>query len=56
MRVAVLASRAAGETIGDGRMLDAADALHLATRGGAPVLRAAVASGDAAPAIPPTKK
>jgi 5-methylthioadenosine/S-adenosylhomocysteine deaminase len=36
-RYAVLASRAAGETA-VGRMLDAADALHLATRGGAHAL------------------
>ena len=36
-RFAVLTSRAAGETVG-GRMLDAADALQLATRGGAHAL------------------
>jgi cytosine/adenosine deaminase-related metal-dependent hydrolase len=34
-RFALLASRAASETVGGGRMLDAGDALRLATRGGA---------------------
>jgi 5-methylthioadenosine/S-adenosylhomocysteine deaminase len=43
-RFAVLASRAAGDTVG-GRALDAADALHMATRGGADALGVWPAAG-----------
>jgi cytosine/adenosine deaminase-related metal-dependent hydrolase len=44
-RFAVLASRAAGETLEGGRMLGASDALRLATRGGAEVLGLAAHTG-----------
>jgi 5-methylthioadenosine/S-adenosylhomocysteine deaminase len=44
-RFAVLASRAAGETLEGGRALDAAGALHMATRGGADALGVWPAAG-----------
>lgn len=44
-RFAVLASRAAGETVEGGRALDAAGALHMATRGGADALGVWPAAG-----------
>jgi 5-methylthioadenosine/S-adenosylhomocysteine deaminase len=44
-RYAVLASRAAGETLEGGRALDAARALHMATRGGAHALNLWSTSG-----------
>ncbi|HEX6184666.1 MAG TPA: amidohydrolase family protein [Pyrinomonadaceae bacterium] len=44
-RFAVLASRAAGETIEDGRALGASDALRLLTRGGAEALNIAHLTG-----------
>ncbi|MFL6255077.1 MAG: amidohydrolase family protein [Pyrinomonadaceae bacterium] len=45
-RFALLASRAAGETVAGGRMLDAADALRLLTHGGASALNMQSVTGS----------